>query len=1843
MVSARTRKGLTLLWTALFLCSLLLQYASFAAPASTFAADLPDKFELDGNAADSATAGDDWQSVVGGTSGAFASAFINDVTGAGDNIFTGGGSKDVEDITSWAQTTGTVQDKNDIDHAFAAAYNAADGDLLVYFGLDRYAQNGAAQVGFWFLRSAGNPFGHGHQVGDVLVQIDFENGGTNPIARVYEWNGSGITLVSSGTTCAGIGTGDRCAISNTTNQNTVWSFNPKSGANDVYQPGHFVEGGINLTDLKLDDGCFATFFAETRSSPSEDSTLSDYGFGSFPLCVAPNIATQVKNDQGKDAAKINKGESVTDHVVVSGSKGVAKGTVDFYVCGPTQSATACSTGGTQVGNDIALVNGEADSTAFTPSAIGWYCFRAEYTPSAGSKYLADSHTNATTECVRVIPADVQIVKTPNDGSASAGDQISFTLSWTNEGEGKATGVVVSDDLPTTAGLDWSIDSSTGAGSTCANSGAVGAQQLTCNVGSIDGNPNFPNAAPVDGTVVLVSDTTKATCGAVNNTGKITSNNDGTDTDPGKITVLCPDIKVTKTPDGGSVNAGEVITWTIKVENLGPGSATGVVVDDNLPSGIDWSESEADCDITGAVGSEKLHCTVGTLAKDASKSYQVSGTTDKTDCGVVNNTGTVSATNEPAAANGNNSDPGDVTVKCADIQITKTADAKTVSAGDPIGFVLHVSNAGTGTATGVVVTDVLPTNAGLSWSVQSITGDGSPSCGILDGTLTCTAASLAATKSFDVHIVSGTTSASCGVVDNTGSVVAGNDGSDEASDSLTVQCPDLEVVKGGNGTINAGEDAVFTITLTNHGPGAAKNVTLSDQLPAGSWTLGGADKGACSINGSNLLTCTFGTVAKDGQKVITLTQKTTAAQCGSIPNTVTVSASNENTDADQYPNTDNDTIVVQCPDIAVVKSGNGPLSAGQTAAFTIKLTNAGPGDAKGVTLSDQLPAGSWTLGGADAAACSINGSNLLTCDFGTVLAGGSRTITVSKATAAGDCPSIHNDVTVAASNEPASATDDNDSGADIVVNCPDIEVVKSGNGPISAGQAAVFSITVKNLGPGVASGVTLADQLPAGTWTLGGPNAADCGITKGKLTCDFGTLIVNATRTITLSRGTVAADCGQIPNTVTVEATNEGADVLENDTSSASIVVDCPLIVITKTADAEEVTAGDQVGFKVEVTNTGAGSAFAVAVDDVLPAGLAWTIDGANSSAGWSIANGHLTFGPATLASKTSTHVHIVATTTAADCGVIPNLASLTFQGGSGSDDASVIVDCPNITVDKSGNGPIVNGQTATFSITVTNAGPGTARDVTLTDQLTAGTWTLGGPDAADCAINGSNKLTCDFGDIAAPGGQNDNVRQISVSTTADVDDCGTIPNHVTVGASNEAADDTTDNADDATIDVRCPTIDIDKTVDDSTVEPNQTVTYTVHVQVVNGPVTNAVVTDDLPDGQTYTPGSASPSEPVVSNGGKTLTWTFASLPSGDPAVTITYDVTIDADASGDAQENEATVCVEEPTPCASDVALVNPGFPGLTIIKTAGDAADGEVYATEPGPVTFHYHVTNDGPLPLHDVTVTDDNGTPADPSDDFTATCPKTTLAAGESMDCSATHDVLVDTTNVAVARGVTEEGNPVEDDDDADVVVLTHGLVIDKSNDAPVETIELPDGSTVDMPTADEGDTVTYTLDYTFSGDPVTKAIITDVLPVGVTYVDHSATSDDQFTFQGYVSATRTLTWTADSVSKSGTLSYEATIDVGASELDQPLVNVATIDSDQTEPDTDDSDVFVPTIPLPATGTPRTTLPPTDTVGDATPPPASNPGFSLMLILLALGAIVLVIGFVTPVPASVRERSRR
>ena len=167
----------------------------------------------------------------------------------------------------------------------------------------------------------------------------------------------------------------------------------------------------------------------------------------------------------------------------------------------------------------------------------------------------------------------------------------------------------------------------------------------------------------------------------------------------------------------------------------------------------------------------------------------------------------------------------------------------------------------------------------------------------------------------------------------------------------------------------------------------------------------------------------------------------------------------------------------------------------------------------------------------------------------------------------------------------------------------------------------------------------------------------------------------------------------------------------------------------------------------------------------------------------------------------------------------------------------------------------------------------------------------------------------------------------------------------------------------------------------------------------------------------------------------------------------------------------------------------------------------------------------------------------------------------------------------------------------------------------------------------TAKEGTSVTYTLTYVVTGT-VTLGVIKDVLPAGVTYTTGSATNSagDVFVFAGYDAGTRTLTWNAATASDgTGSVTYAVTVNKGAAALAQPLVNHASIDSEETTPVTATSNLFVPPPPL------AETAPPTDIAGTTD---GNVSGGSLLLILLALAGLVVTIAFVAPTPAAIRKR---
>src|SRR5713101_2021188 len=129
--------------------------------------------------------------------------------------------------------------------------------------------------------------------------------------------------------------------------------------------------------------------------------------------------------------------------------------------------------------------------------------------------------------------------------------------------------------------------------------------------------------------------------------------------------------------------------------------------------------------------------------------------------------------------------------------------------------------------------------------------------------------------------------------------------------------------------------------------------------------------------------------------------------------------------------------------AVQKTADSPsITAGQAARFTIVATaiNTGTGNiVENFTLTDILPPGDWSFSDAlgDAAPCSLI-ANVLTCNFGSVSEGQTRTVHVARLTSSADCnTTITNTATVTSDDiifESGTDLLDNTSTASIAVTC-----------------------------------------------------------------------------------------------------------------------------------------------------------------------------------------------------------------------------------------------------------------------------------------------------------------------------------------------------------------------------------------------------------------------------------------------------------------------------------------------------------------------------------------------------------------------------------------------------------------------------------------------------------------------------------------------------------------------------------------------------------------------------------------------------------------------------------------
>ena len=216
----------------------------------------------------------------------------------------------------------------------------------------------------------------------------------------------------------------------------------------------------------------------------------------------------------------------------------------------------------------------------------------------------------------------------------------------------------------------------------------------------------------------------------------------------------------------------------------------------------------------------------------------------------------------------------------------------------------------------------------------------------------------------------------------------------------------------------GETLTFNVLVVNLGPSPATGVRVSDVLPPG-LTFVSANPAAAYDATTGLWT--VGDLAANAPAVLALTVRVT--QAGALTNTASIVASDQ-PDPDPTDNAASATVTAAVTaDVGVTQAFTGATTPGLAAGYTIVVTNHGPSDVAGVTVTDLLPAvlvaPCWTCvadAGSSCAAAAGTGSIATTV---TLQAGDTATFTVGATIAAGATGTLVNTVTVAV---PPGVTD-----------------------------------------------------------------------------------------------------------------------------------------------------------------------------------------------------------------------------------------------------------------------------------------------------------------------------------------------------------------------------------------------------------------------------------------------------------------------------------------------------------------------------------------------------------------------------------------------------------------------------------------------------------------------------------------------------------------------------------------------------------------------------------------------------------------------------------------------------
>ncbi len=847
-----------------------------------------------------------------------------------------------------------------------------------------------------------------------------------------------------------------------------------------------------------------------------------------------------------------------------------------------------------------------------------------------------TNNTSTVTATAVDRADLRIEKSRTQPEIVAGRTITYLLDVTNLGPSTSRATItVTDTLPANTTF---VDAPTGADGDpwdCTHTAGV----VTCSL--VDGTTRPPvgdllagTAAPQIPITVLLAPgappgvdlTNTATVNAGATIDPVLGNN--TDTDIG-APAASADLSINKQATGVLV-AGQPATYQLRVDNFGPSDAAAPVISDTLPAGLTFrsftSVRQAGTGVGSwncptAVGATAFTCALnGPLVAGDHAIVDVVVDVAPTVTGTITNTASVSSTT-PDPIPGNNTDSDDSPFDTlADLAIAKTGPTAPITAGNSFTWTLQVTNNGPSVSRQpITVFDALPDgveylgyNSGAGWTCVDAPATVAGFSTVLTCTLPADIGPPVPTDAppivIDVRVLPG---AGPGQLENVAAVrgTTFDPNLDNNVDRHVVDViddADLQIDKTPvTQNVRAGENATFTLQVTNNGPSTADNVIVIDDLPSGMTVVPFASPSPwqCSTPTPVRVQCELDALAPGPAPAITFQAVVGSGVPDGTRLTNTTSVDSVTPDRDPTNNDDDAEVVVAAEaDLSITKTHPaGSVLAGTDLTFTMNVENLGPSDAVAdVVVTDTLPTGFSFVsvtGPWDCTPGSVD-PQVVSCTYlgGALIAETSADPLLMLVSISPDTPEgrYDNVATVASpTTDPVGGNNTATDRIDVVV-VADVSIVKSHDpATVRVGQPLVFTLAVRNDGPSDAQGVVVTDTIPAGFEFVavagqGAPSPWDCTATVAPLvSCELVGPLPPGTdaEPILVTVRVLAAGYPGVSNTADVTTDSFDPDT-SNNTSTDDVVVP-PLVdlTITKT-HAEPVAVGGVITYTLIVTNQG---------------------------------------------------------------------------------------------------------------------------------------------------------------------------------------------------------------------------------------------------------------------------------------------------------------------------------------------------------------------------------------------------------------------------------------------------------------------------------------------------------------------------------------------------------------------------------------------------------------------------------------------------------------------------------